>query len=86
MLQSFTEPLELAKKSEMNETARMAGAICSHFENPSGLPDKNHYVTASDMAKITAYALENPAFLKVVSTKNADISNGANVLSISHTR
>lgn len=64
--------------SEMNETARMAGAASSHFENPSGLPQKNHYVTASDMAKITAYALENSAFSEIVSTKNAEISNGGN--------
>ena len=61
---------------EMNETARMAGAVSSHFENPSGLPDDEHYVTAVDMAKITAYALENPVFREISSTKNAEISNG----------
>ena len=64
--------------SEMNETARMAGAVSSHFENPSGLPDKEHYVTASDMARITAYALENSEFSEIVATKNTDISNGGN--------
>lgn len=63
---------------EMNETARMAGAESSHFENPSGLHDDNHYVTAEDMAKITAYALENSVFKEIVSTKNAQISNNGN--------
>lgn len=61
---------------EMNETAKMAKAESSHFENPSGLPDKNHYVTAEDMAKITAYALENPVFREIVAAKSKDISNG----------
>lgn len=61
---------------EMNETARMAGAESSHFENPSGLPDSDHYVTAEDMAKITVYALENPDFREIVSTKKTEISNG----------
>ena len=63
---------------EMNETARLAGAFESYFENPSGLPEKNHYVTALDMAKITAYALENPVFREIVSSKNAEISNNGN--------
>ena len=63
---------------EMNETARLAGAESSHFENPSGLPHEHHYVTAEDMAKITAYALENPVFREISSTKNAQISNNGN--------
>lgn len=60
---------------EMNETARLFDAKNSHFENPSGLPQDNHYVTALDMAKITAEALENPDFREIVSTKTTDISN-----------
>lgn len=64
--------------NEMNETARYAGAVNSHFENPSGLPSSAHYVTAADMAKITAYALENPTFREIVSAKTAQISNNGN--------
>ncbi len=60
---------------EMNETARWAGAYNSSFENPSGLDGENHYVTALDMAKITAYALQNETFSKIVSTKTAVIES-----------
>ncbi|WP_257351820.1 D-alanyl-D-alanine carboxypeptidase family protein [Pseudalkalibacillus decolorationis] len=41
----------------------------SHFTNPHGLFDENHYTTAYDMAYITKYALQNPKFRKIVSTK-----------------
>ena len=54
----------------MNETAKKAGANNSNFVNPHGLDDPNHYTTAYDLAKITAYALNNPIFAKIVSTKN----------------
>ena len=54
----------------MNETAKKAGVNDSNFVNPHGLDDPNHYTTAYDLAKITAYALNNPIFAKIVSTKN----------------
>jgi len=53
----------------MNETARRAGATNSHFTNPHGLHDENHYSTAKDMAMITAYALKSPIFNKICRTK-----------------
>lgn len=54
----------------MNETAKKAGASNTNFVNPHGLDDPNHYTTAYDLSKITAYALNNPIFEKIVSTKN----------------
>lgn len=53
----------------MNETAKKAGAENSHFVNPHGLHDDAHYTTASDLAKITAYAMNNETFREIVSTK-----------------
>lgn len=53
----------------MNETAKKAGAENTHFSNPHGLDEKDHYTTAYDLAKITAYALKNPIFKEIVSTK-----------------
>lgn len=41
----------------------------THFTNPHGLHDPNHYTTASDMAKIARYAMFNPIFREIVSTK-----------------
>lgn len=57
----------------MNETAIKAGAENSHFTNPHGLSDKNHYTTAHDLAKITAYALKNSKFREIVSTYKKSI-------------
>lgn len=59
--------------AQMNETAKKAYAADSHFENPSGLDGEDHLVTALDMAKITAYAMNNPVFSKIVATKNKTI-------------
>lgn len=56
--------------SIMNELAVKIGAINSNFTNPHGLDDKNHYTTAYDLALISAYALNNPIFKEIVSTKS----------------
>jgi len=58
--------------SKMNEVAKRAGAKNSSFANPHGLDDKNHYSTADDLAKITAYAMKNDVFREIVSTKYHD--------------
>ncbi|NLO88882.1 MAG: D-alanyl-D-alanine carboxypeptidase [Clostridia bacterium] len=57
----------------MNRKAVLLGALNTHFENPHGLPDENHYSTAYDLAKITDYALDNPFFASVVKTEKAEI-------------
>lgn len=54
----------------MNGLASKIGAKNSHFANPHGLDNKEHYTTAYDLALITAYALNNPVFKQIVSTKN----------------
>lgn len=53
----------------MNKKAAELGAVNTHFNNPNGLPDPKHYSTAYDMALITRYAMQNPEFRKIVSTK-----------------
>ena len=57
----------------MNDKARQLGLDGSHFENPNGLDAPQHYSTARDLAKLAAYAMENPIFYKTVSTKNITI-------------
>ena len=59
----------------MNEVAKKAGAKNSNFVNPHGLEEKGHYSTAEDLALISAYALNNDLFAKIVSTKNTVIRN-----------
>ena len=53
----------------MNATAEKAGAKDSNFVNPHGLHNDEHYTTARDLARITAYAFKNPIFAKIVATK-----------------
>ncbi len=55
---------------KMNEKAKQLGCTDTHFANPNGLPNENHYTSAHDMALITAAALQNETFQKIVSTKN----------------
>lgn len=53
----------------MNDKAHRLGLENTHFVNPNGLDHPDHYSTARDMAKLAAYAMENPIFAKTVSTK-----------------
>ena len=54
----------------MNDLAHGIGAKNSNFANSHGLDDKNHYTSAYDLALISAYALNNPIFKEIVSTKS----------------
>jgi D-alanyl-D-alanine carboxypeptidase (penicillin-binding protein 5/6) len=53
---------------KMNRRAAELGATNSHFVNPNGLHDPNHYTTAHDLALIARAAMEQPFFRQVVST------------------
>jgi serine-type D-Ala-D-Ala carboxypeptidase (penicillin-binding protein 5/6) len=45
------------------------GVNNTHFINPSGLFDKNHYTTAMDLGIMTNYAIKNPVFAEIFGTK-----------------
>lgn len=62
----------------MNERAAAYGAVNSHFINPHGLPAADHYTTAQDLARITAHALQNDTFQKIVSSRSYTMSDGGN--------
>ncbi len=53
----------------MNSLAKQIGANNTHFVNPHGLHDDEHYTTAYDLALISAYAMRNPIFAEIVDTK-----------------
>ena len=59
----------------MNEKAESLGLSDTHFTNPHGLDDPEHYTTARELAKISAVAMENPDFKRIVSTKKEIITN-----------
>ena len=58
---------------KMNERAQQIGAVNTHFTNPHGLHDENHYTTAKDMDLIFREALKNKDFVKVASTPTYNI-------------
>lgn len=57
----------------MNDKARSIGMNNSHFENPHGLDAENHYSTAHDLAILSRYAMQNPVFSRIVSTKIVNV-------------
>lgn len=57
----------------MNKKAKEIGAKNSNFVNPHGLHDDEHYTTAYDLALISSYAIKNPVFKEIVSTKSVII-------------
>ena len=51
----------------MNAKAEQIGARNSHFANPSGLFDPDHYTTAADLSLIAQYAFHNSTFVDIIS-------------------
>lgn len=54
----------------MNERAKELGATQTHFMNPSGLSDENHYTTAYDLYLIFNEALKLPLFREIIHTQS----------------
>lgn len=54
----------------MNEKAQSLGLTHTHFANPNGLDSAENYATARDLATLTAEALKNDDFRRIVSTKS----------------
>lgn len=52
----------------MNAKAKALGCTGTHFVNPNGLNDPEHYTTARDMAKIAAAAFKNQTLCEIAST------------------
>ena len=53
----------------MNEKAAQLGCINTHFVNPNGLHDENHYTCAYDMALITQEAMKYDKFREIIHTQ-----------------
>lgn len=58
---------------QMNMKAQELGLKNTHFADPCGLRSDGHYTTSNDLAALCAYAMNNPLFCQVVSTKNYQI-------------
>lgn len=57
----------------MNERAKELGCVDSHFVNPNGLPDEDHYTSAYDLAMIGRAFFANELLCKISSTEKLDL-------------
>jgi len=56
----------------MNVRAKELGCLNSHFVNPNGLPDDNHYTTAYDLAMIGRAFFANEMLCKITLTRRME--------------
>ena len=59
----------------MTERAKELGALNTHFVNPHGLHNPEHYTTAYDMALIGSYLADNEYFLQIMKDSTYQIPN-----------
>lgn len=57
----------------MNQRAEELGCTGTHFTNPNGLPDKEHYTTAMDLYRITTEAMRHELFVTLCNTPTRTI-------------
>lgn len=69
----------------MNKTAEEMGWVNSHFVTPHGLDAQGHYTTAYELACMADYALQNPKFKEIVSTKTYTVTINGRPQVISNT-
>ena len=65
---------------EMNRVAIDMGLRQTHFTNPHGLDDPEHFTTARELAEITRHAMENDLFRLIISTRKASIPHAGTEL------
>ena len=69
----------VAKFSDMmNARAKAIGCTGTHFHNPNGLNDPQHFTTARDLALIGREAMKNPLFAETVGTYKTKIARSVN--------
>ncbi len=66
---------ESAFAQMMNEKADELGLENTSFRNPHGLDEEGHYSTTRDMARLTAYCMENESFKSIVSANCAVVKD-----------
>ncbi len=57
----------------MNDKAKQIGCLNTHFVNPHGFFDENHYSTPYDMALIFKYAMKYDKFREILGTKTWEL-------------
>ena len=63
----------------MNDKAKALGLKNTQYTNPHGLPSDDHFSSAYDMAMIARYALSNPEFAKIATTKAIEVPGNGRI-------
>lgn len=63
----------------MNDKVKELGLQNTHYTNPHGLPADDHYSSVYDMAMIARYALANPGFAKIATTKAIEVPGNGRI-------
>lgn len=58
----------------MNKKAEEIGMTGTHYTNPHGLHNEDHYTTAYDMALLMRHALQNDTFREIIATKEYTVN------------
>ena len=58
---------------QMNAQAQALGLLSTQFQNPHGLDDEAHATTASELATVARYALQNELLQAITSTRKTTI-------------
>ena len=61
--------------ASMNEKVGQLGLKATHFANPTGEEDANHFSTTWDMAHLASHAIQNPVFARIINTRNINLSS-----------
>lgn len=71
--QNFTSEEGFVQK--MNQNASKFNLYNTHYQDPAGLEDDGDYTTPLDLARLSAIAIKNKTFAKIVSTKEKVITD-----------
>ena len=73
--------------NRMNALAVNNNALSSHFVNPHGYHDPNHYTTPYDLSQIAKAAFDDPILTKIAGTSsyNFKVANSDVVIPLTHT-
>ena len=64
----------------MNQRVAQLGLKDTHFMNPNGLHNDDHYTSAYDMACIAREAWKNPSFQKICGTRTYQVKSTSEIL------
>ncbi len=62
---------------KMNEKAKKLSLLNTNFTNPIGFEENGHYTTASDLSRLTTYALQNKVLARIVGTPAITVSDSS---------